>query len=121
MSTCPKKEDVQKIEEIGKLLISRLREARMKKGHLICPVCRTSFDGTHLIKCPRCRTLIGNAFQEIRRLTTSKNPEPVKNPNVFKHSRRSKNPKTPKNSRGSKNPGTSKKLQSEKLQLDFFA
>ncbi len=72
MSACSKKQDVQKFEEIGRLLINRLHEARNKKGHLICPVCHKSFDGTYLLKCPGCRTLISNAFQEMRPKNRSK-------------------------------------------------
>ncbi len=72
MSPCSKKQDAQRFEEIGKLLISRLHEARRIQGHLICPVCHKSFDGTYLIKCPGCRTLISNGFQEVRLQKRSK-------------------------------------------------
>ena len=64
MSINSKKHVDQKLEEVGKLLVSRLHEAKEKKGYLLCPRCQTIFDGTHLIKCPECRTLISNAFEE---------------------------------------------------------
>ncbi len=115
MATCSSKQNAQQIEEAGKLIVSRLHEARRKKGHLICPVCRTSFDGTHVIKCPGCRTLISNAFQEIRKSKPTRKPAPRKNPRTINNVQVSRNPKTPKNFGGSKNPG-----MSEKLQLDFF-
>ena len=66
MSVNSKKRDIQKLEKVGKLLASRLHEARNKRGFLRCPVCHKIFEGTHLIKCPVCRTLISKAFQEVR-------------------------------------------------------
>jgi len=66
MSVNSKKQDIQKLEKIGKLLASRLHEARNKRGFLLCPVCHKIFEGTYLIKCPVCRTLISKTFQEVR-------------------------------------------------------
>jgi rubrerythrin len=75
MSVNSKKQDIQKLEEIGKLLASRLHEARNKRGFLLCPVCHKIFEGTHLIKCPVCRTLISKTFQEICSSNTSEKME----------------------------------------------
>jgi len=65
MSVNSKKPDLQKLEEVGRLLARRLHEARNKRGLLLCPVCHKIFEGTHLIKCPGCRTLISKTFQEV--------------------------------------------------------
>lgn len=66
MSVHSKKQDIHKLEKVGKLLASRLHEARNKRGLLRCPICHKIFEGTHLIKCPVCRTLISKTFQEVR-------------------------------------------------------
>jgi hypothetical protein len=57
--------DRQKREQMGRILARRLREARNICGWLRCPVCLATFEGTHLVKCPECRTLITTAFQAI--------------------------------------------------------
>ena len=69
MAVNSKKQELQKLENIGKLLARRLHEARKKSGLLLCPVCQNIFEGTHLIKCPSCRTLISKTFQEIQAQT----------------------------------------------------
>ncbi len=55
----------QKAEQAGRILARRLREARNVHGWLRCPVCLTLFEGTHVVKCPECRTLINKRFQNI--------------------------------------------------------
>lgn len=75
MSTSAKKQDMGQLEQVGKLLASRLHEARKKTGVLRCVVCQHIFDGTYVIKCPKCRALISNAFQKIRRSRTSRKME----------------------------------------------
>jgi hypothetical protein len=102
MSNYVKKQNVHELEEVGKLLANRLHEARKKKGRLICPVCHISFDGTYRIKCPECRTLISNAFHEIRPQRTSKKME-----------RRSE--------RTSEKKKVGPERTSGKMELDFFA
>jgi rubrerythrin len=49
----------------GRRLARRLQEARQKHGLLQCPVCHHIFEGTHVLKCPACRTLISKAFREM--------------------------------------------------------
>ncbi|MDY0092580.1 MAG: hypothetical protein RBT80_07745 [Candidatus Vecturithrix sp.] len=61
-----KTQDIPRHEEAGKIIVKRLREARKTRGPVVCPVCFMKFDATHLLKCPRCRTLIGQNFSEVR-------------------------------------------------------
>jgi hypothetical protein len=65
----------QKFERVGRILAHRLHEARKRSGVLCCPVCQHIFEGTHVIKCPECRTLINNAFQEVHSSTSPRNLE----------------------------------------------
>lgn len=65
MSVYSKTPDLQKLERVGRMLAKRLHEARKRCGMLLCPVCQHTFDGTHLIKCPSCRTLISLSFRKV--------------------------------------------------------
>jgi hypothetical protein len=65
MSEHSKKAEHQKFEDVGRVLAKRLHEARSRHGLLRCPVCQKVFEGTHLIKCPGCRTLISNTFRKV--------------------------------------------------------
>ncbi len=65
MATQAAGRDREKSEQIGRILARRLREARKIRGWLRCPVCLVIFDGTHLVKCPECRTLINTTFQDL--------------------------------------------------------
>jgi len=66
MSAHSNKQDIPRHEEAGQMIARRLREARKIKGQVVCPVCLMAFDATYLLKCPRCRTLIGRSFCEAR-------------------------------------------------------
>lgn len=66
MSAHSNKQDIPRHEEAGQMIARRLREARKTKGQVVCPVCHLTFDATYLLKCPRCRTLIGRNFSEVR-------------------------------------------------------
>ena len=65
MATQTTERERRKFERVGRILAHRLREARKKSGVLRCPVCQHIFEGTHVIKCPQCRTLINETFQEV--------------------------------------------------------
>ena len=80
MSTRGKKQDIPRHEEAGKIIASRLREARKIRGMVVCPVCHITFDATSVLKCPRCRAFIEKTFRPMymqksrtksRRKTTS--------------------------------------------------
>ena len=93
MSAHSNKQDIPRHEEAGQMIAKRLREARKTKGQVVCPVCLMTFDATHLLKCPRCRTLIGRDFCEVR---------------LAKKRRKSRQRKKPER-------------DSRKMELDFFA
>ena len=66
MSTRYKKQDIPRHEEAGKIIASRLREARKIRGIVVCPVCHITFDATSLLKCPRCRAFIEKTFRHVQ-------------------------------------------------------
>ena len=112
MSSAVKTQEDAKYAEVGKLLSARLHEARAKKGLLRCPNCLRVFDATHLIKCPGCRTLIGNAFQEWRDET-----RPQAEPLPFLKECAPAAPPRPKKRRVFR---PRKILEAAQLELDFF-
>jgi hypothetical protein len=65
MATQSRNSDLQKIGQVGRILARRVREARKAHGWLRCPMCLSIFEGTHVIKCPECRTLINKTFQNV--------------------------------------------------------
>jgi rubrerythrin len=65
MATQSKERELPKIEQAGRILAKRLREARKAHGWLRCPVCLMIFEATHVMKCPECRTLINKTFQSM--------------------------------------------------------
>lgn len=75
MAGYSKTSDLQKLERVGRILAHRLHEARQRQGVLLCPVCRQMFEGTHLLKCPFCRTLISTSFREIHHPPASEKME----------------------------------------------
>ena len=114
MSNAIKTQEDAKYAEVGKLLSARLHEARAKKGMLRCPCCLRVFDATHLIKCPGCRTFIGNMFQEWRGETAQKaEPQPLPFLNECAHAA----PPRPKKRRAFR---PRKILEAAQLELDFF-
>jgi uncharacterized paraquat-inducible protein A len=64
MSTHSKKRDLPRHEEAGRIIASRVREARKIHGFVVCPVCHSIFDATSLLKCPRCRTFLEKTFRQ---------------------------------------------------------
>ena len=114
MSSAVKTQEGDRYAEVGKLLSARLHEARAKKGVLRCPCCLHVFDATHLIKCPACRTLIGDAFQEWRGETAQKaEPQPL----PFMKECAPAAPLRPKKRRTFR---PRKILEAVQLELDFF-
>ena len=103
MSTYSKKYEEQILEKVGKLLAKRLREAREKKGHLVCPVCGRTFDATYCMKCPGCRTFIDSTFKAV----------PVER--KFENA-----PKEPERRMPEKQTNSRQKV-SRKMELDFFS
>jgi hypothetical protein len=102
MSTYSKKHEEQLLEKVGKLLAKRLREAREKKGVLVCPVCQTTFDATYCMKCPDCRTFIDSTFKAVQE---EKKPESASKEAEKKVSEKQT---------------TYHKKGSRKMELDFF-
>lgn len=94
MSTGYKKQDLSRHEEAGKIIASRLREARKIQGFVVCPVCHITFDATSLLKCPRCRAFIEKTFRQA-------------------HAQKKKKKKT--------RPKKASQADSKKMELDFFA
>ena len=102
MSTYSKKHEEQILQKVGTLLAKRLREAREKKGYLVCPVCHTTFDATYCMKCPDCRTFIDNTFEAVQE---QRKPESA--------------PKEPERKVSEEQTSSHKKV-SKKMELDFF-
>lgn len=65
MSSYARSQEYHSFDDVGKRLAHRLHEARHRQGMLRCPVCGLIFDGTHLMKCPQCRTLISKTFRRV--------------------------------------------------------
>ncbi|GAK54990.1 hypothetical protein U27_01821 [Candidatus Vecturithrix granuli] len=80
MSAHANKQDIPRHEEAGQMIARRLREARKTKGQVVCPTCHLTFDATYLLKCPRCRTLIGRSFCEVRLTKKLRKPRQRKKP-----------------------------------------
>ncbi len=124
MSKALKTQEDAKYAEVGKILSARLHEARAKKGILRCPSCLLVFDATHLIKCPNCRTLIGETFQEWRSEPARRSPPPhpatqrrESPPLLFPKERLPVEPPRPRKRRALR---PRKIIEAVQLELDFF-